>query len=144
MLETSTPGGQAGSSSKIENYLGFPTGISGQQLTGRAYLQAQKFGADILIAKSTRLVCDRKPYIVEVENGARIPARTVVIATGAEYRRPPCKELLRFEGLGIYYSATHVEAQLCDGEEVIVIGGGNWSRPGQRFWRRRQSACTCS
>jgi thioredoxin reductase (NADPH) len=125
VLETSSPGGQAGSSSRIENYLGFPTGISGQDLAGRAYVQAQKFGADILIAKATRLICDRKPYLVEVDNGARIPARTIVIATGAEYRRPPCKNLLRFEGAGVYYGATFVEAQLCGGEEVIVVGGGN-------------------
>jgi thioredoxin reductase (NADPH) len=125
LLETSSPGGQAGSSSRIENYLGFPTGISGQELAGRAYTQAQKFGAQMLIAKGTRLVCDRKPYVVEVENGARIPARTVVIATGAEYRRPPLRDLSRFEGVGVYYGATLVEAQLCGGEEVIVIGGGN-------------------
>jgi thioredoxin reductase (NADPH) len=125
VLETSSPGGQAGSSSKIENYLGFPTGISGQELAARAYHQAQKFGAEILIAKGTRLVCDSKPYIVEVENGARIPARTVVIATGAEYRRPPLKNLSQFEGAGVYYGATFVEAQLCIGEEVIVVGGGN-------------------
>ncbi len=125
VLETSSPGGQAGSSSRIENYLGFPTGISGGELAARAYNQAQKFGAEILIGKATRLVCDRKPYIVEVENGARIPARTVVVATGAEYRRPPCKNLARFEGAGVYYAATFVEAQLCAEEEVIVIGGGN-------------------
>ena len=125
VLETGSPGGQAGSSSKIENYLGFPTGISGQDLAGRAYNQAQKFGADILIAKATRLICDRKPYLVEVENGSRISARTIMIATGAEYRRPPCKNLLRFEGTGVYYGATFVEAQLCGGEEVIVVGGGN-------------------
>jgi thioredoxin reductase (NADPH) len=125
VLETSSPGGQAGSSSRIENYLGFPNGISGQELATRAYHQAQKFGVEMLIAKGTRLLCDRKPYIVEVQNGARIPARTVVIATGAEYRRPPCKDLLRFEGAGVYYGATFVEAQLCKGEEVIVVGGGN-------------------
>jgi thioredoxin reductase (NADPH) len=125
VLEASSPGGQAGSSSKIENYLGFPTGISGQELAARAYSQAQKFGAQILIAKGTRLASDRKPYVVELENGARIPARTVVIATGAEYRKPPLKELSRFEGAGVYYGATFVEAQLCGGEEVIVIGGGN-------------------
>jgi thioredoxin reductase (NADPH) len=105
--------------------LGFPNGISGQELATRAYHQAQKFGVEMLIAKGTRLLCDRKPYVVEVENGARIPARTVVIATGAEYRRPPCKDLLRFEGAGVYYGATFVEAQLCKGEEVIVVGGGN-------------------
>jgi thioredoxin reductase (NADPH) len=125
VLETGSPGGQAGSSSKIENYLGFPTGISGQDLAARAYFQAQKFGTDIVIAKAKRLVCDRKPYVVEIENGARIPARTIVIATGAEYRRPPCKHLSRFEGVGVYYGATFVEAQLCGGEEVIVVGGGN-------------------
>jgi thioredoxin reductase (NADPH) len=125
LLETSSPGGQAGSSSRIENYLGFPTGISGQELAGRAYVQTQKFGAHMLIAKATQLLCDRKPYVIEVENGAQIPARTIVIATGAEYRRPPCNNLSRFEGAGVYYGATFVEAQLCGGEEVIVVGGGN-------------------
>ena len=94
VLETSSPGGQAGSSSRIENYLGFPTGISGQDLAGRAYVQAQKFGTDILIAKATRLICDSKPYIVELESGDRIPARTIVIATGAEYRRPTMQKLV--------------------------------------------------
>ncbi|MGB7677713.1 MAG: FAD-dependent oxidoreductase [Nitrososphaeraceae archaeon] len=125
VLETSSPGGQAGSSSRIENYLGFPTGISGQELASRAYLQAQKFGAEVLIAKGTRLICDRKPYIVEVESGGQIPARTVVIATGAEYRRLRLENLSRFEGAGVYYAATSVEAKLCDREEVIVVGGGN-------------------
>ena len=125
VLETGTPGGQAGSSSRIKNYLGFPTGISGQELASRAYNQAQKFGAEMLITKGTRLACDRKPYIVEVENGARIPARSIIIATGAEYRRPELKNLLRFEGAGVYYGATFLEAQLCAGEEVIVVGGGN-------------------
>jgi thioredoxin reductase (NADPH) len=125
MLETSSPGGQAGSSSRIENYLGFPTGISGQELAARAYNQAQKFGAQVLIAKGTRLGCDRKPYVVEVENGARILTRTIVIATGAQYRRPALKNLPAFEGAGVYYGATFVEAQSCIGEEVIVIGGGN-------------------
>lgn len=125
VLEMSAPGGQAGSSSRIENYLGFPTGISGQELAARAYSQAQKFGAQILIANASRLSCDRKPYLVELENGARIPARSVVIATGAEYRKPPLKDLPRFEGAGVYYGATFVEAQLCGGEEVAVVGGGN-------------------
>jgi thioredoxin reductase (NADPH) len=126
VLETSSPGGQAGSSSKIENYLGFPTGISGQELAARAYLQAQKFGADMLIAKATRLICDRKPYVVELENGAQISTRTVVIATGAQYRKLPLENLSRFEGAGVYYGATFVEAQLCGREEeVIVVGGGN-------------------
>jgi thioredoxin reductase (NADPH) len=125
VLETSSPGGQAGSSSKIENYLGFPTGITGQELAARAYLQAQKFGAHMLIAKATQLICDRKPYVIELENGARISTRTVVIATGAQYRKLPLENLSRFEGAGVYYGATFVEAQLCGGEEVIVVGGGN-------------------
>jgi thioredoxin reductase (NADPH) len=125
VLETSSPGGQAGSSSKIENYLGFPTGITGQELAARAYLQAQKFGAHMLIAKATRLICDRKPYVIELENGDRISTRTVVIATGVQYRKLPLENLSRFEGAGVYYGATFVEAQLCGGEEVIVIGGGN-------------------
>jgi thioredoxin reductase (NADPH) len=123
VLEANSPGGQAGSSSKIENYLGFPTGISGQELAARAYHQAQKFGAEMLIAKGTRLDCDSQPYVIKVENGARISARTVMIATGAEYRRLPLKNLSQFEGAGVYYSATFVEAQLCGGEEVIVVGG---------------------
>lgn len=125
VLETSSPGGQAGSSSKIENYLGFPTGISGQDLAGRAYIQAQKFGAKMLIAKATRIVCDHRPYIVEVENGNRIQARTVLIATGAQYRKLPLKNLSQFEGAGVYYGATFVERQLCGGDEIIVVGGGN-------------------
>jgi thioredoxin reductase (NADPH) len=126
VLETGSPGGQAGSSSRIENYLGFPTGISGQELAARAYNQAQKFGAQMLISKGTRILCNHNPYIVESENGTRIPARTIIIATGAEYRRPPqLKNLSQFEGAGIYYGATFMESQLCTGEEVIVVGGGN-------------------
>jgi thioredoxin reductase (NADPH) len=125
MLETSSPGGQAGSSSRIENYLGFPTGISGQELAARAYNQAQKFGAHMLIAKATRLICDHKPYVVELENGARLSTRTIVIATGAQYRKLPLENLSDFEGTGVYYGATFVESQLCGGDEVIVVGGGN-------------------
>ena len=126
VLETSSPGGQAGSSSKIENYLGFPTGISGQELAARAYTQAQKFGAQLLIAKrATQLACDRKPYAIEIDHGPRVPARSVIIATGAEYRRLSLENLSQFEGAGVYYGATFVEAQWCGGEEVIVVGGGN-------------------
>ncbi len=126
VLETSSPGGQAGSSSRIENYLGFPTGISGQDLAGRAYMQAQKFGAEMLIADANRLIYEHKPYIIEVGSGARISARTVVIATGVEYRKLPLENLSRFEGAGIYYAATFVEGQVCGKEEeVIVVGGGN-------------------
>lgn len=125
VLETNSPGGQAGSSSNIENYLGFPTGISGQDLAGRAYIQAQKFGAKTLIARAKGIVCDSKPYIIEVENGTRIPTRTILIATGAQYRKLPLKNLSQFEGAGVYYGATFVERQLCVGDEVIVVGGGN-------------------
>jgi thioredoxin reductase (NADPH) len=126
VLESNSPGGQAGASSKIENYLGFPTGISGRELAGNAYTQAQKFGAQMLIAKNAKgLACDRRPYAVMIDNGQRVPARTIVIATGAQYRKLPLENLSRFEGAGVYYGATHLEAQLCGGEEVIVVGGGN-------------------
>jgi len=126
VVESTAPGGQAGASSKIENYLGFPIGISGKDLAGRAYIQAEKFGAQVLIAKSaTRLTCDRKPYAVATDGGPAVPARAVIIATGAEYRKLPVQNLARFEGSGVYYGATFLEAQLCGGEEVIVVGGGN-------------------
>ena len=126
VVETNSPGGQAGSSSKIENYLGFPTGISGQALAGRAYTQAQKFGAQVIIAKGAKqLACDRTPYALEIDGGLRVPARTVIIATGAAYRKPSIENLPQFENAGVYYGATFMEAQLCRGEEVVVVGGGN-------------------
>jgi thioredoxin reductase (NADPH) len=126
VVESRAPGGQAGSSSKIENYLGFPTGISGQELAGRAYTQALKFGAQLIVAKEgTRLTCERKPLTVEIDDGTRVAARSVIIATGADYRRPAVENLSRFEGAGVYYGATFVEAQLCRDEDVIVVGGGN-------------------
>lgn len=126
VLETSAPGGQAGSSSKIENYLGFPTGISGQALAGRAYTQARKFGAQVIIATGAkRLVCDRKPYAIEMDDDMRVLARTIVIATGAEYRVPTIEKLSDFKGVGVYHGATFMEAQLCRGEAVVVMGGGN-------------------
>jgi thioredoxin reductase (NADPH) len=126
VLESNAPGGQAGSSSKIENYLGFPTGISGQELAARAYTQAQKFGAQVMIAKGGRkLTCERKPFAIELDGNVRVPARAVIIATGAHYRKLPLENLSQFEGAGVYYGATPMEAQLCTGEEVAVIGGGN-------------------
>ena len=126
VVESEAPGGQAGSSSKIENYLGFPTGISGQELAGRAYTQAQKFGAEVMIAKcAKRLTCDRKPYAIELDDGQTVPARTVIIASGAVYRKLSLDNVARFEGAGIYHGATFVESQLCRDEEVIVVGGGN-------------------
>ena len=126
VIESDSPGGQAASSSKIENYLGFPMGVSGQELAARAYNQAQKFGAQLMIATGAqKLACHTKPYAVDVGNGSQISARTVVIATGAEYRRLPLPNLSQFEGAGVYYGATFIESQLCRDEEVIVVGGGN-------------------
>ncbi len=126
LVETANPGGQAGSSSKIENYLGFPTGISGQELTNRAMTQAVKFGANIMVSRSAvRLSCQRRPYHILLEDDTKLAARTVVIATGAQYNRPPIPNLSRFDGLGIYYGATFMESQLCEGDDIIVVGGGN-------------------
>jgi thioredoxin reductase (NADPH) len=126
VLETGTPGGQAGSSSKIENYLGFPTGISGLALAARARVQAQKFGAEIRTAYSaSRLHCDQRPYAVELGFGTTVRARTIIIATGAEYRQLALDNASRFLGTGIYYAATATEARRCEMKEVIVVGGGN-------------------
>jgi thioredoxin reductase (NADPH) len=126
VIESSSPGGQAGSSSRIENYLGFPAGITGQELTGRAYTQAQKFGADVAIAENAiHLNCAPKAYKVKLDNGVEVHARTVVIATGARYRKLPLVNINQFEGVGIYYGATFIESQLCEGDEIIVVGGGN-------------------
>ena len=126
VLESGSPGGQAGSSSRIENYLGFPTGISGLDLTVRAYAQAQKFGAQIMIAKgATGLACDPQPYAVQIDGGRPVRARAVIIATGAAYRKPDLENLSLFEGAGVYYGATPMEAQLCAREDVVVVGGGN-------------------
>jgi thioredoxin reductase (NADPH) len=126
VLESNMPGGQAGSSSRIENYLGFPTGISGQDLTGRAYAQALKFGARVMVAKgATRLGCDGQRYTVAIDDGPPIRARAVIIATGAEYRKPALENLSRFEGAGVYYAATPMEAQLCVDKDVAIVGGGN-------------------
>jgi thioredoxin reductase (NADPH) len=126
VIEPSAAGGQAGSSSRIENYLGFPAGISGQELATRAFTQAQKFGAEVLVARTaTRLLCERRPYVVALDNDTQLAARAIVIATGARYRRLPIDNLSTFEGVGVYYNASYAEAQLCDGEDVAVVGGGN-------------------
>lgn len=126
VIETDSPGGQAGSSSKIENYLGFPTGISGQELASRATAQALKFGAKMMVARSVvGLKCAQHPYEVVLDNGHTIPTRAVVISTGAQYNKPPISNLTKFEGQGIYYGATFMEAQLCEDSEIIVVGGGN-------------------
>ena len=126
VIETAAPGGQAGSSSKIENYLGFPIGVSGQELATRALTQAEKFGANMMIACNVvKLDCARRPYKVVLDNGKTLSARTIIIATGAQYTKPPFPNLRKFEGQGIYYGATFMESQLCDGEDVVVVGGGN-------------------
>jgi thioredoxin reductase (NADPH) len=126
LVESCAPGGQAGSSSKIENYLGFPTGVSGQELATRATTQAQKFGATMMIARSVvRLNCDLRPYQVMLDGEDSLLSRAIVIATGAQYNKPQLANLEQFEGEGIYYGATHIESQLCGSEEVAVVGGGN-------------------
>ena len=126
VLESIAPGGQAGTSSKIENYLGFPTGISGQALAGRAQNQAQKFGARLAIARTvTGLDCVAQPYRLEIDERGAVHARSIVIASGARYRKIELQSYDRFEGHGIHYAATAMEARLCGGQEVAVIGGGN-------------------
>lgn len=126
VLDTHSFGGQAGSSSRIENYLGFPTGISGQALAGRAYVQAQKFGAEMVVpVKVTALDCSSCPHMLQLDCGVRVSAKTVVIATGARYRRPVIPELEKYEGRGVYYWVSPIEAALCKQEEVVLVGGGN-------------------
>jgi thioredoxin reductase (NADPH) len=127
VLDSRSFGGQAGASSRIENYLGFPTGISGQALTARAFLQAQKFGAQFAVPVSVvELDCSRPPlHRIALDNGVSIYGRTVVIASGARYRRPEIKGLDRFEGTGVSYWATPIEATLCEGRDIVLVGGGN-------------------
>ena len=126
VIETLAPGGQAGSSSKIENYLGFPMGVSGQELASRATTQAQKFGAEMIIARTiVHLECEHRPYRVEFDGGDTMLGRAIVIAIGVHYNKPQLANVEKFEGNGIYYGATYIESQLCGGEEVAVVGGGN-------------------
>ena len=126
IVDTFAPGGQAGTSSRIENYLGFPTGISGAALAGRALSQAQKFGAQLSVAwQAARLHCDHWPYSVDIADGPSIRSKAILIASGAQYRMPDVANLSRFLGRGVYYAATHLEATLCAAEDVVVVGGGN-------------------
>lgn len=119
-------GGQAGASARIENYLGFPTGISGQALAGRAFTQALKFGALVAAPMQIeKLDCSAERPVLEIAGGQRLHARSIVIASGARYRRPSIPELARFEGNGVSYWASPVEARLCAGEEIALVGGGN-------------------
>ena len=126
VLEALAPGGQAGTSSKIENYLGFPIGVSGGGLAGRAQVQAMKFGAKIALPRTAvGLGCDGHPFRVRLDDGAEVMARTVVVATGARYRGLDLPECKTYEGVGVHYAASALEARLCSGEEVVVVGGGN-------------------
>ena len=136
VLDARAYGGQAGASARIENYFGFPTGISGQALTARAFIQAQKFGADVMIPLATKtLDCSRADgvFALVVDGGERIQARTVVVASGARYRHPAIADISRFEGRGVWYWASQIEARLCAGEEVILVGGGNSAGQGAVF-----------
>jgi thioredoxin reductase (NADPH) len=138
VLEALAPGGQAGTSSKIENYLGFPTGISGQALAGRAQVQAQKFGARLAISRAVAgLDCESHPYCLTLDDGTVLRARTIVIASGARYRTLQARDYARFEGQGIHYAATAMEAQLCLGQEVAIVGGGNSAGQAAMFLSRR-------
>jgi thioredoxin reductase (NADPH) len=137
VIEGMAPGGQAGTSSKIENYLGFPTGISGQALAGRAQIQAQKFGAHLEISRNAAaLDCSGSPFHLTLDDGQVVKARAIVVATGARYRKLDVPNYERFEGQGIHYAATAMEAQLCAGEEVIVVGGGNSAGQAAMFLTR--------
>ena len=137
VIEASAPGGQAGSSSKIENYLGFPTGISGNALAQRALTQAEKFGAHLVVARvAVKLHCDEHPYRIEMSDGSSVRARAIVIATGAEYRKLELPKLAKFEDVGVYYGATFIEAQRCSSDSVIVVGGGNSAGQAATFLSR--------
>jgi len=126
VIESNSPGGQAGSSSRIENYLGFPMGISGQELAGRAFVQAEKFGAHISVARSAAaLKCAKPPYALQLDDGGFVQGRSLIVATGVQYRKLDLPNLAQFEGVGVYYGATQVEAQVCADQEVAVVGGGN-------------------
>ncbi len=126
VIEKNAPGGQAGSSSRIENYLGFPMGVSGQELSNRAFVQAEKFGARISIARSaTALKIERPVYTIKLDDGKSARGRAVIMAAGSRYRRLDLPNLAQFEGTGIYYGATHVEAGPCRDLGIAVVGGGN-------------------
>lgn len=133
-IDSENPGGQAGTSSKIENYLGFPTGVSGQELTDRAVIQALKFGVSLTApVQATSLEREGDSFRVALTDGRSVSSKAVVIATGAQYRRLPIDKIERFEGRGVYYGATPMEAQLCGGSEVVVVGAGNSAGQGAVF-----------
>jgi thioredoxin reductase (NADPH) len=126
MFDARSYGGQAGASARIENYLGFPAGISGQALAGRAYVQAQKFGTEIAIpVEVVRLDCSAEPLVLELDDGRKLRAKTAVVAGGARYRRPAIPNLEKFEGRGVWYWASPIEARMCRQQEIVIVGGGN-------------------
>ena len=140
VVEQEAPGGQAGTSSRIENYLGFPTGISGQALAGRAWIQSQKFGARFVVSRSAaRIDCEARPFKVFLDDERSLRARAVIVATGATYRTLALEDYEKYEGQGIHYAASAIEAQLCAGEEVIVVGGGNSAGQAAVFLSRHAS-----
>lgn len=126
LIESEAPGGQASSSSKIENYLGFPVGISGQELAGRAQVQAHKFGATIALPYRVEGIdCAKHPYQLQLDHGCRVLARAIVITSGARYRKLGLPNENQFESAGIYYAATAMEGDICRDEEIVIVGGGN-------------------
>jgi thioredoxin reductase (NADPH) len=135
-------GGQASTSARIENYLGFPTGISGSELAERATLQARRFGARMVVpAYAVGLAADNGHYAVELSDGSVVNGRTLIVATGAQYRRLDLPELERFEGVGVYYAATQAEAHMCAGDPVVIVGGGNSAGQAAMFLSRHAAGC---
>lgn len=146
VVESDSPGGQAGASSKIENYLGLPTGITGKELAGNAYAQAQKFGAQILIAKEAHgLACDRRPYALKFDDGEKVTARTVVIATGATYRKLSLENLSRFEGRASI-TAQHTSSRSCAVEKksLSLVEEFRWTSSCISLPNRASCLCPCS
>jgi thioredoxin reductase (NADPH) len=135
-------GGQASTSARIENYLGFPTGISGSELAERAIIQASRFGARMVVpAKAVGLRAENAHYTIELSDGSEVNGRTIIVATGAQYRKLPLPDLDRFEGLGVYYAATQAEGHLCAGDPVVIVGGGNSAGQAAMFLSQQASSC---
>jgi thioredoxin reductase (NADPH) len=140
VLDNFAPGGQAGTSSKIENYLGFSNGISGAELAKQAQIQAEKFGATVAVCRTvTGIDCTEEPYLVALDGDRTVAARAVVIATGANYRKLKVAGMERFEGAGIHYSATPIDAHPCIGQPVVMVGGGNSAGQAAMFLSARAS-----
>jgi thioredoxin reductase (NADPH) len=135
-------GGQAGTSSRIENYLGFPTGVSGAELTARAALQARRFGARLVVpAKAVGLAREDGHYAIRLANDEVVNGRTVIVATGAQYNKLSVPELERYEGVSVYYAATQSEAQMCAADPVLIVGGGNSAGQAAMFLSQHAASC---